>query len=103
MPAADVPQDPVLTEQRGGRPTGDGGDQEPGDPGYGSGGVQRTDQLVAHAGVAHPQTAELLAVARRLLTANLRQGQALLEVLDGAQDAVALADTARPVASASTS
>ncbi|WP_347058721.1 metalloregulator ArsR/SmtB family transcription factor [Blastococcus sp. HT6-30] len=53
--------------------------------------------------LAHPQTAELLAVARRLLTANLRQGQALLEALDGAQDAVALADTARPVASASTS
>lgn len=40
-----------------------------------------------------PQTAELLAVARRMLTANLRQGQALLETLDGARDAVALADT----------
>jgi DNA-binding transcriptional ArsR family regulator len=43
-----------------------------------------------------PQTAELLAVARRMLTANLRQGQALLEELDGVADAVALADLARP-------
>ena len=43
------------------------------------------------------QTAELLAVARRMLTANLRQGQALLEELDGVEDAVALADLARPV------
>ena len=42
-----------------------------------------------------PQTAELLAVARRMLTANLRQGQALLDALDGAEDAVALADSAR--------
>jgi ArsR family transcriptional regulator len=42
-----------------------------------------------------PQTAELLAVARRMLTANLRQGQVLLQELDGVQDAVALADTAR--------
>jgi DNA-binding transcriptional ArsR family regulator len=42
-----------------------------------------------------PQTAELLAVARRMLTANLRQGQALLDALDGAEDAVALADAAR--------
>lgn len=42
-----------------------------------------------------PQTAELLAVARRLLTANLRQGQVLLDALDGARDAVALADSAR--------
>ena len=42
-----------------------------------------------------PQTAELLAVARRMLTANLRQGQALLDALDGADDAVALADSAR--------
>jgi DNA-binding transcriptional ArsR family regulator len=40
-----------------------------------------------------PQTAELLAVARRMLTVNLRQGQALLEALDGADDAVALADS----------
>jgi len=44
-----------------------------------------------------PQTAELLAVARRLLTTNLRQKQALLEALDGATDAVALADSARAV------
>jgi DNA-binding transcriptional ArsR family regulator len=43
-----------------------------------------------------PQTAELLAVARRMLTVNLRQGQALLEALDGAEDAVALADSVRP-------
>ncbi|RBY86184.1 helix-turn-helix transcriptional regulator [Blastococcus sp. TF02A-26] len=46
--------------------------------------------------LSDPQTAELLAVARRLLTANLRQGQALLDALDGAQDAVASIDTARP-------
>ena len=39
------------------------------------------------------QTAELLAVARRLLTSHLRAGQALLEALDGAQDAVAAADS----------
>lgn len=31
-----------------------------------------------------PQTAELLLVARRLITANLRQGQALLAALDDA-------------------
>ena len=42
-----------------------------------------------------PQTAELLAVARRMLTANLRQGQALLEELAGVDDAVALADGSR--------
>ena len=42
-----------------------------------------------------PQTAELLAVARRLLTRNLRQGQALLAALEGAGDAVAPADTDR--------
>ncbi len=38
-----------------------------------------------------PQMAELLAVARRLLSHNLRQGQALLAALDDADDAVALA------------
>ena len=38
-----------------------------------------------------PQTAELLGVARRLLTRNLRQGQALLAALDGADDAVSVA------------
>ena len=42
-----------------------------------------------------PQTAELLAVARRLLTRNLRQGQALLAALEDAGDAVAIADTDR--------
>jgi DNA-binding transcriptional ArsR family regulator len=36
-----------------------------------------------------PQTAELLAVARRLLSRNLRDGQALLAALDDADDAVA--------------
>ena len=41
------------------------------------------------------QTAELLAVARRLITGNLRQGQDLLKALDGARDAVALADSTR--------
>lgn len=45
-----------------------------------------------------PQTAELLAVARRMLTLNLRQGQKLLADLDTAEDAVALADSARPQA-----
>src|SRR5690349_15126567 len=38
-----------------------------------------------------PQTAELLAVARRLLSRNLRDGQALLAALDDADDAVAAA------------
>jgi ArsR family transcriptional regulator len=42
-----------------------------------------------------PQTAELLAVARRLISTNLRQGQALLAALDSADDAVSLADSAR--------
>lgn len=42
-----------------------------------------------------PQTAELLAVARRLLTAALREDQALLAALDRADDAVTLADAAR--------
>jgi DNA-binding transcriptional ArsR family regulator len=42
-----------------------------------------------------PQTAELLAVARRLISRNLRQGQALLAALDSAADAVSLADSAR--------
>ena len=37
------------------------------------------------------QTAELLAVARRLIGNNLRQGQALLAALDGAHDAVSSA------------
>jgi len=46
--------------------------------------------------LSDPQTAELLAVARRMLTASLRQGQALLAALDGAEDAVALADSTRP-------
>ena len=38
-----------------------------------------------------PLTAELLAVARRLISANLRQGQALLAALESADDAVASA------------
>jgi DNA-binding transcriptional ArsR family regulator len=42
-----------------------------------------------------PQTAELLAVARRLIGRNLRQGQALLAALDDADDAVSLADASR--------
>ncbi|MGY1815182.1 ArsR/SmtB family transcription factor [Blastococcus sp. SYSU D00820] len=42
-----------------------------------------------------PQTAELLAVARRMLTLNLRHNQTLLEALDGERDAVALADSGR--------
>ena len=41
------------------------------------------------------QTAELLAVARRMLTQNLRQDQALLAALDGSHDAVSLADAGR--------
>ncbi len=52
--------------------------------------------------LADPQTAELLAVARRMLTAHLRQGQVLLEVLDGAEDAVAQADSARSLSPAPT-
>lgn len=42
-----------------------------------------------------PQTAELLAVARRLLRRSLRDGQALLAALDGADDAVTSADAIR--------
>jgi ArsR family transcriptional regulator len=42
-----------------------------------------------------PQTAELLAVARRLLTAALREDQALLAALDRADEPVTLADAAR--------
>ncbi len=41
-----------------------------------------------------PQTAELLAVARRLLRRNLREGQALLAALDDADDAVSVAGAA---------
>lgn len=41
-----------------------------------------------------PQTAELLAVARRLIGANARHGQALLAALDDADDAVAVAGRA---------
>lgn len=41
------------------------------------------------------QTAELLAVARRLLTQNLRQDQALLAALDSSHDAVSQADAGR--------
>jgi DNA-binding transcriptional ArsR family regulator len=39
-----------------------------------------------------PQTAELLAVARRMLTRTLRDDQALLAALNEADDAVTLAD-----------
>src|SRR4051794_5040116 len=42
-----------------------------------------------------PQTAELLAVARRMLTRTLRDDQALLAELDRVDDAVALADPSR--------
>jgi DNA-binding transcriptional ArsR family regulator len=42
-----------------------------------------------------PQTAELLAVARRLLSRTLRDDQELLAALDRADDAVALADPIR--------
>lgn len=41
-----------------------------------------------------PQTAELLGVARRMLTQNLRQAQALLTALDTVDDAIALAGSA---------
>ena len=43
-----------------------------------------------------PRTAELLAVARQLLSNNLRQHRALLAELDEADDAVALAHVRRP-------
>ena len=42
-----------------------------------------------------PQTSELLGVSRRLISANLRQGQVLLAALDDADDAVSLADAGR--------
>ncbi len=42
-----------------------------------------------------PQTAELLAVARQLLTGKLRREQGLLAALDDATDAVSLAAAAR--------
>ena len=42
-----------------------------------------------------PQTAELLAVARRLLTRTLQDDQELLTALAQADDAIALADPAR--------
>lgn len=42
-----------------------------------------------------PQAAELLAVARRMISQNLRQTQALLAALDSVDDAVSLADAAR--------
>jgi DNA-binding transcriptional ArsR family regulator len=42
-----------------------------------------------------PQTAQLLAVARRLLTRTLREDQELLAALSQADDAVALADPER--------
>lgn len=41
-----------------------------------------------------PQTAELLAVARRMIGAHARDGQALLAALDDADDAVAAAGRA---------
>lgn len=41
-----------------------------------------------------PQTADLLAVARRLIGANARHGQALLAALDDADDAVSVAGRA---------
>jgi DNA-binding transcriptional ArsR family regulator len=44
-----------------------------------------------------PQTAELLAVARRMLTRTLRNDQELLAALSRADDAVALADPSRPL------
>ena len=43
-----------------------------------------------------PQTAELLAVARRMLTRTLEHDQELLAALGRADDAVALADRSRP-------
>lgn len=42
-----------------------------------------------------PQTAELLAVARRLISGNLRQSQTLLAALDDADDAVSLIGTGK--------
>jgi DNA-binding transcriptional ArsR family regulator len=41
------------------------------------------------------QTVELLAVARKMLTQNLRQGQQLLEALDDSTDAVSITGRAR--------
>lgn len=42
-----------------------------------------------------PQMAELLAVARSLISRNLRQGQALLAAFDDVDDAVSLAGSGR--------
>jgi DNA-binding transcriptional ArsR family regulator len=42
-----------------------------------------------------PQIAELLAVARGLISRNLRQGQALLAALDDVDDAVSVAGASR--------
>jgi len=49
-----------------------------------------------------PQTAELLAVARRMLTRTLEHDQELLAALSQADDAVALADRSRQPSSAAT-
>lgn len=46
-------------------------------------------------GLRDPQTAELLAVARRLISEALRQSQTLLAAIDDADDAVSLIDTGR--------
>lgn len=48
--------------------------------------------------LSDPQTAELLAVARSMLTRNLRQGQKLLDDLNNAEDATAFAGSTRPQA-----
>lgn len=55
-------------------------------------------RTTVHCRLHDPQTAELLAVARRLITRTLRDRQALLVALDGADDAVSLADRARTTA-----
>lgn len=47
-------------------------------------------------GLRDPQTAELLAVARRLISGNLRQSQTLLAAIDDADDAVSLIGTGVP-------
>lgn len=56
--------------------------------------VSRRIRTTVVCSLRDPQTAELLAVARRLIGGNARHGQVLLAALDGADDAVAAADRA---------
>ena len=52
---------------------------------------RRRDGTTVVCSLGDPQIAELLALARQLISAHLRQGQELLAALDGADDAVSSA------------